>query len=344
MSRQPHLGAVAVAAPPPVSQDDVRDVALRLHPDLEGTRYLEMFDNAGIRQRTLVQPLEWYLEPHPLHERFTLAVERARVLGAEAGRVALDRAGVDPLAVDAVVVVSTTVLRSPGLDVDLVPALGLRHDVRRLPLFGFASLGGAAGLALAADLVRGGLGHVLVVAAEANSLTFVPGESSPEAVVTMALFSDGAAAAVVSGSAGRVRLVGSHVDLVPDSVDVMGFDPVDTGLRWRLAKDVPEVARANTAASVDAALATVGWRRKDLDHVLLHPGGVRVLEACAEAIGVVRERLGRSYDVLADHGNMSSATVLAVMERLLREPVVEGRGILTAMGPGFAYEHVLFDG
>lgn len=343
MSRQPFLGSVAVAAPAPVSQDDVRDVAVQMFPDLEGSRYVEVFDNAGIRRRGLVQPLEWYLEPHPLHERFTLAVERAGALGAEAGRVALDRAGVDPTDVDALVFVSTTVLRAPSLDVDLVASLGLRSDVRRLPLFGFASLGGAAGLALAADLVRAGMGHVLVVAAEANSLTFVPGDASPEAIVTLALFSDGAAAALVSGSTGLARLVGAHVDLIPDSLGVMGFDPVDTGLRWRLAKDVPDVARTHTAASVDAALATVGWRRGDLDHVLLHPGGVKVLEACAEAIGIDPQRLFRSFDVLADLGNMSSATVLAVLERWAREPQLEGKGILTAMGPGFAFEHVLFE-
>lgn len=343
MSAPSHLGAVAVATPPSVAQDDVRDLALRLYPSLEGSRYLGVFDNAGIDRRCLVQPLEWYGQPHPLHERFTLAVDRARALGARAGADALALADVDPAEVDVLVTVSTTVLRAPGLDVDLVPALGLRRDVRRLPLFGFASLGGAAGLALAADLVRAGARRALVVATEANSLTFVPGDDSPEAIVTMALFSDGAAAAVVSADEGRVRLVGSHVDLVPDSVRVMGFDPVDTGLRWRLAKDVPDVARAETAASVDAALSTVGWSRASLDHVLLHPGGVRVLEACAEALGVSTELLSRSYDVLAAHGNMSSATVLAVLERLLREPEVQGRGILTAMGPGFAFEHVLFE-
>jgi alkylresorcinol/alkylpyrone synthase len=333
--------AAGTATPEPVTQDAVRAMAMQIFPELEGSRYLRIFDNAGIERRPLVQPLEWYAEAHPLAEREALAVEHGLELGTDAGRSALARAGVEPDEIDALVFVSTTVLRAPNLDVSLVPALGLRHDVRRVPLFGFASLGGAAGTAMAADLVRAGHRKVLVVAAETNSLMFVPDVAfSPESAVILALFSDGAGAVVV-GPEGPLQVVGSHVDLVPESLPAMGFDPDDEGLRWRLASDVPDLAAEVTRPSAEAACASVGWTLDDVDHLLLHPGGVKILETCAEALGVDVAALERSFGVLADLGNLSSATVIAVLERFLADGPPSGRVLLTAMGPGFALEHVM---
>ena len=335
---------MAVALPEAVAQGEVRDLVVDLYPHLAGSRYLSVFDNAGIERRPLVRPLDWYRRPHDLAERSALAVDEGTRLGAEAGRRALDAAGVDGREVDALVVVSTTVLRSPGIDVDLTAQLGLREDVRRLQLFGLASLGGAAGLALAADLVRAGHRHVLVVAAEVNSGTFVPGDDSVGALVTLALFSDGAAGVVVSADRGSVAVAGRHTTLVPGTLDVMGFDVDDPGLHWHLAAAVPDVVRDHTAASVDDAVAATGWARSDLDHVLVHPGGIRLLEVCREVLGLAPGALDRSYAALADHGNLSSATVLAVLGRWLGEGEPTGRALLVAMGPGFAYEHVLLEG
>jgi alkylresorcinol/alkylpyrone synthase len=347
-----------VAAPDGVPQSAVRDLAVELHPHLEGSRYLSIFDNAGIERRTLVRPPAWYAGTHSRGERARLAFDEVCRLGARAAADALGRAGLAGADVDALVVVTTTGLRSPGFDVELTEALGLRAEVRRVPVLGMASLGGAAGLALAADLVRAGHREVLVVAAEANTMSFVPDDDSVGALVSMALFSDGAAAVVVSAEAAPpatvaggepvagdapLRMAGAHSTLVPDSLDVMGFDPTDDGFRWRLAPHVPEVARRETAASVDAALASVGWTRDDLDHVLVHPGGVKVLAAVAEAVGLPDRALDRSTAVLADHGNLSSATVLAVLGRYLAEGAPAGRSLLSAMGPGFAFEHVLLE-
>jgi alkylresorcinol/alkylpyrone synthase len=269
-------------------------------------------------------------------------------LGTRAARTALERSGTSPSDVDTLLFVSTTTVRAPSLDVSMAATLGLRADVRRIPIFGLASLGGAAGLALAADLVRGGDRCVLVVACELNSFMFVPGEPSMESIVTTALFSDGAAAAVVkpegSTSAGTdVALLARHTTLVPDSLSVMGFDPTDDGLRWRLAPEVPDVALASTAASVGAALERVGWSLADVDHVLVHPGGARVLDAVELALGLDPGSLEWSRRTMAEHGNISSVTVLLVLEAFLRSAPAAGHGLLTAMGPGFAFEHVLFD-
>ena len=366
--------SVATALCPSVPQSDVRDMVVQLYPALAGSRYLRVFDNAGIDHRSLAQPVDWYGHDHSQAERFGLAVDKGSALATAAATDALSQAGVTAHEVDAVVVVSTTVVRSPALDAALVAPLGLRSDVRRIPVAGMASLGGAAGLALGADLVAAGHHCVLVVAVEMNSLMFTPGDDSPEALVTMALFSDGAAAVVltvlsdddtgpvtptapasqdspaggVGGGDGPLCVVASAADLVAGSLGVMGFDVDDNGLRWRLAADVPDVALANTARSVDAALAVAGWDRTDVDHLLLHPGGVKVVAACAEALGVGMEPMETSLGVLRDVGNMSGVTVLMVLQRHLAAGHLAagppaGRALLTAMGPGFGFEHVLLE-
>jgi len=364
--------SVATALCPSVPQSDVRELAVQLFPSLADSRYLKIFDNAGIDHRSLAQPVDWYGQHHTQAERFALAVALGVTLATDAATQALAGAGVTAAEVDAVVVVSTTVVRSPALDAALVASLGLRSDVRRVPVAGMASLGGAAGLALGADLVAAGHACVLVVAVEMNTLMFTPGDDSPEALVTMALFSDGAAAVVLTSAhdepgdavghggqdvpgqpdepvdatgagSGQLRVVASVADLVPDSLGVMGFDVDDDGLHWRLAANVPDVALANTARSVDAALAVAGWDRSDVDHLLLHPGGVKVLAACAEALGVGMEALETSLGVLRDVGNMSGVTVLMVLQRHLAAGPPPGRAMLTAMGPGFGFEHVLLE-
>jgi alkylresorcinol/alkylpyrone synthase len=345
-SPPPEIVAAASALPAPVAQQDVADVATSLAGDL-APRAAQVFANAGIEHRHLARPLEWYGEPHSPGARFEMACIEGVALGTQAARAALDAAGVPADAIDTLVFVSTTTVRAPSLDVSLAATLGLRADVRRVPLFGLASLGGAAGLALAADLVRAGDGHALVVACELNSFMFVPGRPTMESLVTTALFSDGAAAVVVraggEGDGPTTRLVGRHTTLVPDSLSVMGFDPTDEGLQWRLAPDVPEVAEQWAAPSVEAALASVGWSIADLEHVLVHPGGAKVLDAVEDALGLARGALGWSRRTMADHGNVSSVTVLLVLEAFLRSGPGPGRGLLSAMGPGFAFEHVLFE-
>jgi alkylresorcinol/alkylpyrone synthase len=123
----------------------------------------------------------------------------------------------------------------------------------------------------------------------------------------------------------------------------MGFDVTDDGLQWHLAPDVPDVALAWTRASVDDALAGCGWSIDDVRHALVHPGGAKVLDAVEQALGWDPDRFRWSREVMREHGNVSSVTVLLVLERFLASSPAEGRGLLTAMGPGFAFEHVLFE-
>jgi len=333
--------AVASALAPAVAQRDVAAVAERRFPEAPA-RHLAMFANAGITTRRLVRDPQWYVGGASLGERAGLAVVEGTRLATEAAVAALGAAGHTASDVDALVVATSTVVRSPGLDVALTGSLGLRPDVRRLPLGSMASLGGANALAVGADLVAAGHRRVLVVVVEVNSLTWVPGDGSPGELATLALFSDGAAAVVLGppGAGGALEVIGSHAEVVPDSLGVMGFDVDDHGLRWRLAPEVPDVAARHVRASVEAATAAVGWESDGIDHLLIHPGGVRVLAAVADSLGVDPARLAPSGAVLDECGNLSGPTVLVVLERHLAAGPPPGRALLVAMGPGFGFEHV----
>lgn len=343
--RLPEVISVASSLLVPFGQDEIADFATSLLPDIDPAKVHAVFDNTGIERRHLACPLSFYGQTVRPSVRYDMANDLARGYGTEAAQAALAQADVEADEVDTLIFVSTTVVRSPNLDVSLAVELGLRRDVRRIPIFGLASLGGATALGLAADLVNGGDGVVLIVAAEMNSLMFVPGNASMESLVTLALFSDGAAAAVVRENAGTtnsIEIIDHRSTLVPDSLDAMGFDVTDQGLRWRLAPDVPELARAWARESVEDALAEVRWKVEDLDHLLVHPGGTKVLDAVEEGLDLVPGRLTWSREIMRDHGNVSSVTVLLVLERFLASRPAKGRGLLTAMGPGFAFEHVAF--
>ncbi len=250
--------------------------------------------------------------------------------------------------VDAVVAVSTTGLATPSLDARLAGPLGLRPDIVRLPLWGLGCAGGAAGLARARDYC---LAHprarVLVAALETCSLTFVAGDASRKNLVGTALFADGAAAVLVAGAQAAgdgPRLRAARSRLFPDSERVMGWDFGDAGMELVLSPRLPAIVQEELPALVDAFLAENGLSRRGIAHYLTHPGGAKVIDAYREALGLDNgEELALTEAVLREHGNVSSVSVLLVLERWLAAAPRPGYGLLSAFGPGFAAEQLLLE-
>jgi alkylresorcinol/alkylpyrone synthase len=321
-------------------------------------KYLTVFDHSLVDERSLCLRPEALLAVSGLGEANRLYVEWAERLATEAARNALKRAGADPADVDAVVFVSSTGIATPSLDVGLIESLGLRPDVRRVPVFGLGCGGGAAGLAIAGGLADGGGApgaidsgnsggtrptRVLLVAVELNSLTFQRGDFTKSNLVASSLFGDGAAAALVSGGDGPIEMVESVTHLVPRSRGLMGWDFIDSGFRVVFSRRIPTVIQEMIPETLTRLLATRGLDSRSLASLVLHPGGRKILEAYERALDVSRDRLGSAYDVLARYGNMSSATVLFVLEEEMLAP---GRqrgdlGLLAAFGPGFSAEATL---
>ncbi len=315
-------------------------------------RLLGIYDNAGVETRRVGRPIEWLEHERSFPEKNAAYREQAVELSTRAGAAAIERAGIDPAEYGAIVFTSSTGLSTPSLDARLVQTLGLPRGLHRLPLWGLGCGGGGAGLARARALALGLQKPVLVIACELCSLTFVHGDRRKANLVAVALFGDGAAATVVAPEPHwrpdrGPELLSGYARLLDDSEDVMGWDLESEGLRVRFAPTIPNIVVERAAEMVDEAAAGVGLRRDELRHLVVHPGGRKVLDAWETALGVSSDAgpqgLRYAREVLRDHGNMSSPTVLFVLERFWADTPASGEpGLLLALGPGFCAEGVMF--
>jgi alkylresorcinol/alkylpyrone synthase len=346
----PRLVSVATAVPDTrIDQATAAAFARRKFagrlPDLE--RLMPLFTHAGIDNRYFAVPQEWFLETHDLAERSARYASEATRLSAVAATEALVRADLGPADVDYIIYVNTTGLATPSIDARLINLLGLRHNVRRTPIWGLGCAGGVGGLSHAYHYALAHPGaRILVIATELCGLTFLPDDMSKANLVATALFADGAAAAVVVGddfSGSGLEMLGTRSRLYPDSLDVMGWTVLQEGLQVVFAQRIPEIVEQTAAEEIGAFLASHGAAVGDLDAFLLHPGGAKVLEAYATALGLRPEQLDLARGVLRDYGNMSSATVFFVIERHLAQHgfAQGGLGLVSALGPGFSSESVL---
>lgn len=315
---------------------------------------MAIFENARIAQRHFVVPLSWFASPdHSWKERNDLYIASAEALGCAAARQALERAAVLPEDVDFIVFVSTTGLATPSIDARLIARLGMRQTTKRLPIWGLGCAGGVAGLARAAEHVRAFPNALaLLVAVETCSITFQFHDYSKKNLVATAIFADGAAAVLIGGerwarrcSHQVMRYVAAHSHLFPHSEHVMGWDVVDTGLSVVFAPEIPARIARDMRPVVASFLAEQGLKLADVARYVLHPGGARVLDAYAEAFRLADDDLRDASDVLRAHGNMSSPTVLFVLQRVMQAELPPGQYVLTgALGPGFSAELALLQG
>lgn len=314
-------------------------------PDLE--RLLPLFTNAGIETRYFAAPQEWFFVDHDLAEKSAMYVREATRLSAEAAGKALTKAGLTPEDVDYVIYVNTTGLATPSIDARLINAMGLRTDVRRTPIWGLGCAGGAAGLSHAHHYALAHPGvRILVVATELCGLTFLSEDTSKANLVATALFADGAAAAVVGGDdtdGPGLEVLGTRSRFYPDSLDVMGWTVLQEGLQVVFAQRIPQIVEETAADDIGGFLAEHGLKIADIGAFLLHPGGSKVLEAYRTALALEPAQLDTPRGILRDFGNMSSATVLFVLERHMDEQGVGrgGHGLISALGPGFCSESLL---
>jgi alkylresorcinol/alkylpyrone synthase len=242
---------------------------------------------------------------------------------------------------------TVTGIASPSIDALLINRMGLPANIRRTPIFGLGCVAGAAGISRAADYVRAYPKQVAaVLAVELCSLTLQQEDLSVANLISSGLFGDGAGAVLVAGaereSEGPAILATRSV-FYPNSEHVMGWDISEKGFRIVLSREVPEVVHDHLASDVDAFLEDEGLTRADIGSWILHTGGPRVLEATATALNLPEDALAASWECLRRTGNLSSASVLLVLEEVMmrRRPATGTHSILAAMGPGFCSELVL---
>lgn len=302
---------------------------------LEGfARLAQVFSTAGIDTRHLARPIEWYMQPHGWKDRNAAYLETAPALFLSAAARALEAAGRMARDVDFVITVSSTGIATPGIEAIVADRIGFRPDAVRIPVFGWGCAGGAAGLALAAELASHRPGTtVLLVAVELCSLSFRLDVLSKENIVATALFGDGAAAAVVTSAGDGIPLHSPRQHRWPDTIDVMGWRVEDGGLGVIFDRAIPPFAEAHLPDAVRHLWPAIGDAPQT--GYICHPGGAKVITALETALGLPDGTLRHERAVLAAYGNMSAPTVLFVLAEAMREGPLPP-SLLLALGPGFS--------
>lgn len=325
-------------APHLLEQEAVRAMAARwFGRRSDYARVSRSFDTAGVRRRHSVAPLDWFEDEHGWPDRTRAYLEGADLLFEQAARQAMDNAGLRADQIDAIVTVSSTGVATPTLEARAMARLGFRRDVHRTPLFGLGCAGGVTGLATAARLARAAPGsRVLMVAVETCTLGFRGGSARKADMIAAILFGDGAAAACLTTdpTAPPAAWLGAGVErLWPDTLDIMGWDVDDEGLSVVFDRSIPGFVQSEFADAIAEARKVVLDGAQPARPVL-HPGGMKVLEAAEAALDLDPGSLDHERAVLAEHGNMSAPTALFVLDRVLADPP-QGAMLMTALGPGF---------
>ncbi len=301
---------------------------------------------SGIATRHTALPLERYRDLGSFGESNDVFIRVATELAERALAEALAAAGLAATDVDFIMFTSVTGISAPSIDALLVPRLGLRSDVKRLPSFGLGCVAGASGIARVHDYLVGHPGDVgVLVSVELCSLTLQRADETMANFVATGLFGDGAAAVVMVGSgieSAGPRVVDARSAFYPDTGDVIGWNISATGFEIVLTAGVAEVIERSFPESVRAFLADNGLAIADIGCWLAHPGGPRVLDAFATALDLPRGAFALSWDSLERVGNLSSSSILHVLADAGVQPSGT-RGLLFALGPGIGAEFVLLE-
>ena len=326
-------------------------------PQLNPLLLARLHRNVTVDGRYLAVPAEQYVDIKTWGQANDIWIKVAQELGERSLCLALHNAGLKTEDLGCLLFTTVTGVASPSIDGMLINRMGLPANIRRTPIFGLGCVAGAAGIARASDYVRAYPSKAAaLVSVELCSLTLQREDLSVANLISSGLFADGSAAVIVTGDefeASQLENFGTKISgptilatrsiFYPDTEDMMGWNISEKGFRIILSTEVPNLIRQNLGRDVDSFLADNGYQRSDLKSFVLHTGGPKVLDASADALGLHNGELDASWDCLRKVGNLSSASVLCVLEDVMknRRPAPGTLGLLAAMGPGFCSELLL---
>jgi len=334
-------------------QSETRDFIHQLfsHSREDIERLISVFDNSTIEVRHFTQPKEWFGKQYSFKERNESYIKNACSLSKAAAIGCMEKIGAGFSDFDHIVFVSSTGISTPSIDAMLINELKLDTHLKRTPIWGLGCVGGAVGLSRAFEYTSAfPESAVLLIALEICSMAFHRDDYSKSHIVATALFSDGAAAALIVGRKHRlfnlegINLIDSLSTIYYDSLEIMGWEVADTGFKVIFSKDIPSIVRKYVRPNVEELLDKHNLAISDIKHFVIHPGGLKVINSYEESLDLSNGELRYSRKVLREHGNMSSPTVLYVLKEFLDD----GRfsrgdyGLISALGPGFSSELLLF--
>lgn len=340
--------AAKIDLPYKTKQETAKQQALEMFSENfpEANRLIFAFDNTEIKYRNFCKPLSFYSTPNTFEERNNEYIQLSLDYSVQAAEDCIAKAGIVKDDITDLVFVSTTGLATPSIDGLIINKMRLNPHVSRSPLWGLGCGGGVSGMAKANTIaIANPDAVVLLVAVELCSLTLIRSDYSKSNFIGSSLFSDGIAACIIKGDSHtgdkRVKYLASSSKLYYDSLGVMGWDFQDSGFKVLFSKDIPAFIHEHIRGDIDEFLAKHQLTIRDINNFIFHPGGKKVLDAYEATLGAEGDFLKTTREVMNDYGNMSSATVLYVLEKFMREGFEPGYGLMLSMGPGFSSEMVL---
>jgi alkylresorcinol/alkylpyrone synthase len=337
-----------------VPQDTVKQAARIIFQNAFSSidKMLSVFDNSEIDTRNLCQPIIRYGNKPTFSEKNIIYQDIALEYSVKAIEDCLNKTAIDKSLITDIIYVNTTGLAAPSIDSLITNKMRLNKNINRMPLWGLGCAGGVSALGKANTIAKANTDALIVVAAvELCSLTFIDDEFSKSNFIATSLFSDGAACVLVAGdkaydtycknSKDKIDIIFSESKLYYDAAGVMGWEIIDSGFKVIFGKEIPDIIRKDLKEDIDLFLGKCNLKINDISNFIFHPGGAKVLNAYEESLGFKNSELKISRDILRNYGNMSSVTVLYMLERFIRDGFKNGYGLMLALGPGFSNEMLL---
>jgi len=347
----PSLAAVStIDFPYKVDQQKVKESAKKIfapsYPQVE--RMMSVFDNTEIKTRNMCKPLDYYTTLHSFEDQNAEYIRLSLDYSVKAIEACLSSAQITKDKITDLIFVSTTGLSTPSLDALIINNMRLNQTINRMSIFGLGCGGGVSGFAKANTLaIANPDAVVLFVAVELCSLTFLQNDFSKSNFIGSSLFADGVAACIITGDnhANKTKnaftFLASQSKLYYDTLGVMGWEFLNTGFKVLFSSDIPTIIAKNVHNDVTSFLEKQHLKISDIKNFIFHPGGKKVLTAYEEALSAEGDFLKNTREVMNDNGNMSSTTVLYVLESFFTQGFKNGYGLMVSMGPGFSCEMIL---
>ncbi|MFZ1321364.1 MAG: 3-oxoacyl-[acyl-carrier-protein] synthase III C-terminal domain-containing protein [Ignavibacteria bacterium] len=313
-------------------------------------RLMPVFENSEIDKRNLCVSLDYFKKKKSFAEKNSDYLNLTIRYSSEVIKECALKAGFDLQSITDFIYISSTGISTPSPDAYIINELKLNKNINRFPLWGLGCAGGVSGIAKANTLAKANPDAVvLIVTSELCSLTFLNDDFSKSNFIATSLFSDGVAAVLVVGdnfksnneNNFRLKIKDSRSRIYDETLDVMGWDVTDDGLKVVFSKDIPNIVENNLKPDIIEFLSENELNINDIKNFITHPGGIKVIDAYVKCLNIDKARLSNTKSVLRSHGNMSSATVLYVLDRFINTGFQEGHGLMTSLGPGFSSEMVL---
>ena len=339
----PSVASVAVEFPPHRHSQDEVITALA---DFAGPEFRRFAATSGVETRQLALPLSRYRQLSGFTEANEAYLDIALELGERSLKSAMEIAEIEPSEIDVVFSTTVTGLAVPSLEGRLVSRLGLRPDVKRVPMFGLGCVAGAAGTARVHDYLRAFPNQVAaLLAVELCSLTIQREDRSIANLVASSLFGDGAAALIATGAerpAAGPKLLATRSRTYPDTEEVLGWNIGTDGFRIVLSVEIASIVEKYLGEDVHDFLADYGLTTADVSRWVLHAAGPKVIDAVEDVLDLPADAFDLTRKSLRDNGNLSSVSVLDILQDTMTDPPPPGSfGLMIAMGPGFSAELVL---